>query len=122
MSVIFVTHDIGVAVEISDRLAVMYAGQIVESGALRDVVRAPAHPYTRGLLASTGHGARKGERLETIPRAPPVLDTRPVACAFAPRCAFAEPRCTAAPPPVVNIGADRTVRCVLAESRETTVG
>jgi peptide/nickel transport system ATP-binding protein len=122
MSVIFVTHDIGVAVEISDRLAVMYAGQIVESGALRDVVRAPAHPYTRGLLASTGHGARKGERLETIPGAPPVLDTRPVACAFAPRCAFAEPRCTAAPPPVVNIGADRTVRCVLAESRETTVG
>ena len=114
MSVIFVTHDIGVAVEISDRLAVMYAGQIVEAGALRDVVRTPAHPYTRGLLASSGHGVRKGERLQTIPGAPPVLDTPPAACAFAPRCALAEPRCTTAPPPVVETGADRAVRCVLA--------
>jgi peptide/nickel transport system ATP-binding protein len=122
MSVIFVTHDIGVAVEISDRLAVMYAGQIVESGVLRDVVRTPAHPYTRGLLASTGHGAKKGERLETIPGAPPVLDTALAACAFAPRCAFAEPRCTAAPPPLVDIGAQRTVRCVLAETLEKATG
>ena len=57
MAVIFVTHDIGVAVEISDRIAVMYAGRIVETGTLRDVVKRPAHPYTRGLLASTIHGS-----------------------------------------------------------------
>ena len=116
MSVIFVTHDIGVAIEISDRLAVMYAGQIVEAGALRDVVRTPAHPYTRGLLASTGHGAKKGERLETIPGAPPVLDAPPAACAFAPRCPVALPACRVAPPPNVDIGGERSVRCVLAAS------
>ena len=60
MAVIFVTHDIGVAVEISDRIAVMYGGRIVETGVLRDVVRAPKHPYTRGLLSSTMHGGQRG--------------------------------------------------------------
>ncbi len=74
MSVIFVTHDIGVAIEICDRVAVMYAGQIVEQGSLRQIVRAPVHPYARGLLASTVHGAKRGERLETIPGAPPSLE------------------------------------------------
>ena len=67
MSVIFVTHDIGVAIEICDRVAVMYAGQIVEQGRLRDIVRTPVHPYAKGLLASTVHGAKRGQRLETIP-------------------------------------------------------
>ena len=66
MAVIFVTHDIGVAVEISDRVAVMYGGRIMETGALHEVVRQPAHPYTRGLLASTVIGARRGQRLEAI--------------------------------------------------------
>src|SRR3569833_2857538 len=60
MSVIFVTHDIGVAIEICDRVAVMYAGQIVEQGTLRQIVRTPIHPYARGLLASTVHGAKRG--------------------------------------------------------------
>lgn len=68
MSVIFVTHDIGVAIEICDRVAVMYAGQIVEQGTLRDIVRSPVHPYAKGLLASTVHGAKRGQRLETWPR------------------------------------------------------
>ena len=76
MSVIFVTHDIGVAIEICDRVAVMYAGEIVEQGRLGDIVRAPIHPYARGLLASTVHGAKRGERLETIPGTPPSLDRR----------------------------------------------
>ena len=86
MAVIFVTHDIGVAVEISDRIAVMYAGRIVESGTLREVVKTPSHPYTRGLLSSTLHGAHKGKRLEAIPGAPPRLDQMPKGCSFAPRC------------------------------------
>ena len=60
MSVIFVTHDIGVAIEICDRVAVMYAGQIVEHDTLRDIVRSPIHPYAKGLLASTVHGAKRG--------------------------------------------------------------
>jgi peptide/nickel transport system ATP-binding protein len=117
MSVIFVTHDIGVAIEICDRVAVMYAGQIVEQGTLRQIVRSPIHPYARGLLASTVHGAKRGERLETIPGTPPSLDQAPVTCAFAPRCSFAQPRCADQPPPNVMIG-DRLARCVLAEGME----
>jgi len=115
MSVIFVTHDIGVAVEICDRVAVMYAGQIVEQGTLREVVRAPAHPYARGLLASTIHGARRGQRLETIPGTPPSLDHAPKSCSFAPRCALAQPRCSEALPPAVELAQGRMARCVMAE-------
>jgi len=115
MSVIFVTHDIGVAIEICDRVAVMYAGRIVEQGTLREVVRAPSHPYARGLLASTIHGARRGQRLETIPGTPPSLDRAPHNCSFAPRCALAQPRCSEALPPEVQIAPGRMARCILAE-------
>ncbi len=115
MSVIFVTHDIGVAIEICDRVAVMYAGQIVETGTLSQIVRTPVHPYARGLLASTVHGAKRGARLETIPGTPPSLDKAPVNCSFAPRCGFAQSRCVEALPPNVQIGTDRIARCVLAE-------
>jgi peptide/nickel transport system ATP-binding protein len=116
MSVIFVTHDIGVAIEICDRVAVMYAGQIVEQGTLRQIVRSPIHPYAKGLLASTVHGAKRGARLETIPGTPPSLDKAPSSCSFAPRCSFAQPRCSEALPPNVNVGEGRTARCVLAEA------
>lgn len=119
MSVIFVTHDIGVAIEICDRVAVMYAGQIVEQGSLRDIVRKPVHPYARGLLASTTHGAKRGERLQTIPGTPPSLDQAPHNCSFAPRCSFAEPRCTEALPPNVRLGPERLARCILAERPAT---
>jgi peptide/nickel transport system ATP-binding protein len=114
MSVIFVTHDIGVAIEICDRVAVMYAGQIVEQGMLRQIVRSPIHPYAKGLLASTVHGARRGARLETIPGTPPSLDRAPHNCSFAPRCSFAQPRCNERLPPNVNVGQGRTARCILA--------
>ena len=115
MAVIFVTHDIGVAVEISDRIAVMYAGRIVESGTLRDVVKHPSHPYTQGLLASTLHGAHKGTRLQTIPGAPPRLDQAPVGCSFSPRCSQVSSACAVDSIPLSNIGNDHRVRCVLAE-------
>ena len=118
MSVIFVTHDIGVAVEICDRVAVMYAGEIVEQGTLRQIVRSPIHPYARGLLASTVHGAKRGQRLETIPGTPPSLDQAPVSCSFAPRCAFAEAGCVEQRPPNVRVGPDRIARCILAERQE----
>src|SRR5215469_1097568 len=121
MSVIFVTHDIGVATEICDRVAVMYAGQIVEQGTLREVVRSPVHPYAKGLLASTVHGARRGERLETIPGTPPSLDKPPHNCSFAPRCSLAQPRCVEALPPNVRSGPQRLARCVLAEQAATVV-
>lgn len=111
MAVIFVTHDIGVAVEISDRVAVMYGGRIVETGTLQQVVGTPAHPYTRGLLSSTVHGARRGVRLEAIPGAPPRLDAPPMGCSFAPRCQLAERPCTEGELADVVIGPGRSVRC-----------
>src|SRR3954453_5560572 len=86
LAVIFVTHDIGVAVEVADRIAVMYGGRIVEMGSCADVIRAPAHPYTQGLLASrAGHSVAKGGRLVAIPGSPPDLANLPPGCAFAPR-------------------------------------
>ncbi|MBA7477921.1 Oligopeptide transport ATP-binding protein OppD [subsurface metagenome] len=115
MSVIFVTHDIGVAIEICDRIAVMYAGQIVEQGTTRQIVRSPVHPYAKGLLASTVHGAKRGARLETIPGTPPSLDKAPHNCSFAPRCSQVLPRCSEQLPPNVELGDGRTARCVLAE-------
>jgi peptide/nickel transport system ATP-binding protein len=121
MSVIFVTHDIGVAIEICDRVAVMYAGQIVETGTMRDIVRTPIHPYPQGLLASTVHGAKRGARLETIPGTPPSLDKAPVNCSFAPRCKHVQPRCVEAPPPNVMLGPQRAARCILAEGMVAAV-
>jgi peptide/nickel transport system ATP-binding protein len=115
MAVIFVTHDIGVAVEISDRIAVMYGGRIVETGSLRDVVRAPKHPYTRGLLSSTIHGGQRGKRLEAIPGAPPRLDRLPEGCTFAPRCSLAEPACREGEIPLVSLAA-HDVRCIKASA------
>jgi peptide/nickel transport system ATP-binding protein len=111
MAVIFVTHDIGVAVEISDRVAVMYGGRIVETGALHEVVRAPAHPYTRALLASTVIGARRGQRLEAISGTPPRLDALPCGCMFAPRCKLADAVCREDDVLPVLLTAGRTVRC-----------
>ncbi|MFT4116088.1 ABC transporter ATP-binding protein [Bradyrhizobium sp.] len=122
MSVIFVTHDIGVAVEICDRVAVMYAGGIVEQGTLRQIVREPAHPYPRALLSSTVHGASRGARLEAIPGTPPSLDKAPETCAFVPRCRFAERRCTESEPPNVHIEGDHFARCVLATAKGSQPG
>jgi peptide/nickel transport system ATP-binding protein len=116
MSVIFVTHDIGVAIEICDRIAVMYAGQIVEQGTTRQIVRSPVHPYAKGLLASTVHGAKRGARLETIPGTPPSLDKAPHNCSFAPRCSQVLPRCSEQLPPNVELSDGRTARCVLAQA------
>jgi peptide/nickel transport system ATP-binding protein len=114
MTMIFVTHDIGVATEIADSLAVMYAGRIVEHGPVRAVLRDPAHPYTRGLLASTLHGGMRGRRLEPIPGSPPSLANLPPGCSFAPRCRLAAPACIEAVPSVRQVGTGHTSRCLLA--------
>jgi peptide/nickel transport system ATP-binding protein len=116
MAVIFVTHDIGVAVEISDRIAVMYGGRIVETGTLRDVVKSPTHPYTRGLLSSTVIGGVRGKKLDTIPGAPPRLDRLPQGCAFAPRCKLVQPVCREGEIADVPLAPGRSVRCVMAGS------
>ena len=112
LSVIFVTHDIGVAVEVADRIAVMYAGRIVEIGPVRDVIRNPRHPYTIGLLSTRGHGGRlSGKRLPAIPGSPPDLANLPPGCAFAPRCALALDACRGTAPPPVSISGGHLVRC-----------
>jgi len=112
LAIVFVTHDLGAAVEIADRIAVMYAGRIVEEGATRDVVRTPRHPYTIGLMRSRAHGAlAKGARLETIPGSPPDLAALPEGCAFAERCPLAEPACVAALPPLDATSGPTSVRC-----------
>jgi peptide/nickel transport system ATP-binding protein len=115
MSVIFVTHDIGVAVEIADRVAVMYAGTIVETGTIAEIIKDPRHPYTKGLLAANLHGAVKGSRLDAIPGAPPTLEEAPTSCPFAPRCPSVRPACREALPPVIRTGAGRSVACILEE-------
>lgn len=86
MGMIFVTHDLGVASEIADTIAVMYAGRIVESGPVDRVLRAPLHPYTAGLLASTVHGQSREHDINAIPGSPPDLRRLPPGCSFAPRC------------------------------------
>ena len=93
MSVIFVTHDIGAAVEVSDRIAVMYAGRIVEMGGVSDIVSNPHHPYTKGLLASIVSHENRGSPLVTIAGAPPDLRNLPQGCSFAPRCSRALTNC-----------------------------
>jgi peptide/nickel transport system ATP-binding protein len=113
LSVIFVTHDIGAAVEVADRIAVMYAGRIVEEASARDLIRTPRHPYSIGLLKSRAHGAlAKGSRLVAIPGAPPDLAALPPGCAFAPRCPLAIDACRATPPPAIAVGPHHTARCI----------
>ena len=116
LSMVFVTHDIGVAVEVADRIAVMYAGRIVEAGSVRDVIRSPRHPYTRGLLSTRAHGGRlSGTRLPTIAGSPPDLADLPPGCAFAPRCALAAASCAARAPDAVSVSPAHEVRCLRTE-------
>ena len=113
LSILFVTHDIGAALEIADRIAVMYAGRIVEQGPARTLIHAPAHPYTLALLKGRAHGAmKKGERLETIPGAPPDLSALPAGCAFAERCPRADDACRATQPQATLPAPDHLVRCL----------
>lgn len=118
MGVIFVTHDIGVAVEVSDKLAVMYAGSFVETGSVRDIIRDARHPYSQGLLAANLVGAEPGAALNAIPGAPPALHAPPVGCSFAPRCAHAVDHCKADPLPVWQRHDERWARCVMAADQE----
>ena len=112
MGIIFVTHDLGVASEVADRVAVMYAGRFVEVGLVRDIVHHPMHPYTQGLLGSTVRGAQRNQRLTTIPGSPPNMENLPHGCSFAPRCPHAEDRCMEAVPAEIEIGPEWVARCI----------
>jgi peptide/nickel transport system ATP-binding protein len=112
MGVVFVTHDLGVAGEIADRVAVMYAGKVVEEGPVGALMAGPLHPYAKGLLGATVHAGMRGKRLTTIPGAPPMLDKVPEGCAFAPRCAEATEACHEGVPPLRQIVPGRQARCI----------
>ena len=103
MAVIFVTHDIGAAVEVADRVAVMYAGRIVEDRNTGALMAAPGHPYSAGLLAATVGAEHRGRPLTTIAGAPPDLSIAATGCAFAPRCTQASARCGAEQPPLLHM-------------------
>jgi oligopeptide/dipeptide ABC transporter ATP-binding protein len=117
LSLLLITHDLGVIAETADRVAVMYAGKIVEHGPVRAIFRDPQHPYTRGLLASMP-GAAKGQRLQPIDGAVPVLGAFPQGCAFHPRCPDRFEPCTTAPPPEYAVGAAHGARCYLHDPNE----
>ncbi|MDH0200933.1 ABC transporter ATP-binding protein [Comamonas aquatica] len=113
LGIIFVTHDIGAAVEVADRIAVMYAGRIVEEGTAEQLIRHPRHPYTMALLQSRSHGAmERGQPLQTIPGAPPDLTAIPPGCAFAPRCRWATDACLQDVPTAREIAPGHLARCV----------
>jgi peptide/nickel transport system ATP-binding protein len=109
-AVIWITHDLTVVAELADRIAVMYAGRIVEAGSVADVLDGPRHPYTRGLLDSVPDEAGRGTRLSQIDGMAPRLDSRPAGCAFAPRCRRATAECRAVDPPETT-EEDRRFRC-----------
>ncbi len=111
-AVLFITHDFGVVSEICDRVAVMYAGRIVEIGPTEDVLAAPAHPYTRKLIDCVPVLGQPERRLDAIPGLPPVVNRLPDGCAFAERCAQARPDCRMGDIALDPLGEQRAVRCL----------
>jgi peptide/nickel transport system ATP-binding protein len=114
MATIFVTHDLGVACEVADSMAVMYAGRFVETGSVEDVMMHPRHPYTKGLMRSTVHAGKRAEMLTPIEGSPPDLSDLPSGCSFAPRCAEATAACGQRVPEMIRVGPQHFSRCIFA--------
>jgi oligopeptide/dipeptide ABC transporter ATP-binding protein len=111
LGLLFITHDLGVVAQVADRVAVMYAGRIVEEGPAAEVLRAPRHPYTQGLLAASPSLQKR--KLTPIPGTVPQLTALPPGCAFEPRCAVRRKDCTAAVPELRPASPNHAARCVL---------
>ncbi len=112
LALLLITHDLGVVAEMGDRVAVMYAGRIVEEAGVRGLFADPKHPYTRGLMASIPGGA-PGSRLRAIQGSVPPLGELPPGCAFTPRCPDRFAPCPKTPPGMTTIGPERSVKCYL---------
>ncbi|MFH9178262.1 ABC transporter ATP-binding protein [Streptomyces albogriseolus] len=111
MGLILITHDLGVVADVADRIAVMYAGRIVESAPVHAIYKAPAHPYTRGLLDSIPRLDQKGRELYAIKGLPPNLTRIPPGCPFHPRCPLARDVCTTDDPPLYEVSGTRGSAC-----------
>ncbi len=110
-AVLFITHDFAVVAQIADRVAVMYAGRIVENGITAEVMNTPAHPYTRMLLDCVPQLGTPDREIQAIPGQPPVLSEPLPGCTFAPRCAYAQEKCHADEPALTRLESQRQVRC-----------
>jgi oligopeptide/dipeptide ABC transporter ATP-binding protein len=119
LAMLFITHDFGIVARMCDRVAVMYAGRIVESGPTRALFRAPRHPYTEALMASVPRMEAAVERLPSIEGQPPPLHALPVGCRFASRCRYVEDRCRREYPPTIPVGPAHEVACWRAEPSPT---
>ena len=111
LGMLFITHDFGIVARMCDRVAVMYAGRIVESGPVRDLFKAPRHPYTQALMASVPRMEARVNRLPSIEGQPPALHRLPAGCRFAARCAYAEQRCRDEYPSTFTVGPAHEVAC-----------
>jgi oligopeptide/dipeptide ABC transporter ATP-binding protein len=111
-AIMLVTHDLGVAAEFCDTIAVMYAGRIVEQGPVDEVVINPQHPYTRGLLACRPCISNKGQKVQPIPGNVPDIINLPPGCSFAPRCSLVRPVCKEGPIPMLQTGEGMFNRCL----------
>lgn len=117
-AVLMITHDLGVVAEVAQRVAVMYAGQVVETGDVAEIFRDPQHPYTIGLMGSIPGAATRTTTLATIPGAVPLPEQMPQGCRFATRCPFAEKRCHQHKPALQAIGVRHQVACFRAPLEE----
>lgn len=115
LSLLLITHDLGVVAEMADRVAIMYAGRIVETGPVREIFHRAMHPYTQGLLASIPGGA-PGSQLQVIAGTVPPLGDLPSGCAFSPRCQDRCDRCDTARPDLYDVGPEHAARCFLHDA------
>ncbi len=117
LAMLFISHDLAVVSQIADRVAVMYSGSLVELGARQDIFKAPAHPYTRGLLRAVPDlKTDRGRPLQTIEGTVPALHSMPPGCSFEPRCEFRIPPCARELPPLVEVTASHWARCPVLNS------
>jgi len=121
LAMLFISHDLAVVSQVADRVAVMYAGSMVEMGSRHEIFHAPAHPYTRGLLhAVPDLKTDRGRPLETIDGTVPPLQAMPPGCAFEPRCGFRLPECARALPPLVEVAPGHWARCPVVNAKSPT--